>query len=125
MLRRRIEQVDRDDMICELNDEAAVVNAELQRARERCLARNLKNRAKRERKREKVQTATVDALFMPDMSHAVGEAVGEANADEKAGAVARRQGALHREHEAMAHSLSGYAGRSDEGSSAHGCYITG
>ena len=60
--------------------------------------------------------ATFDAKFMPDMSRAVGEAVCEANANEKADAVARRQSARHREHEAMAHSLSGYAGHSDEDS---------
>lgn len=116
MLGRHLQQVVRHDITDELNEEAAITNAQVQRAEQMCLARNAKNRAKRERKREKVRAATVDALFMPDMSRAVGEAVCEANANEKADAVAWRQGALHREHEAMAHSLSGYAGRSDEDS---------
>ena len=114
MLGRQLEQVVRHDITDELNEEAAITNAQVQRAEQMCLARNAKNRAKRERKREKVRAATVDALFMPDMSRAVGEAVCEANANEKADAVARRQGAMHGEHEAMAHSLSGYAGRSDD-----------
>ena len=113
---RQVERVLRHDIIDELNEEAAITNAQVQRAEQMCLARNAKNRAKRERKREKVRAATVDALFMPDMSRAVGEAVCEANANEKADAVARWQGAMHCKHEAMAHSLSGYAGRSDEDS---------
>ena len=116
MLGRQLEQVVRHDITDELNEEAAITNAQVQRAEQMCLARNAKNRAKREKKREKMRVATVDALFMPDMSRAVGEAVCEANANEKADAVARRQSARHREHEAMAHSLSGYAGRSDEDS---------
>ena len=116
MLGRQLEQVVRHDFTDELNEEAAITNAQVQRAEQMCLARNAKNRAKREKKREKMLAATVDALFMPDMSRAVGEAVCEANANEKADAVARRQGAMHGEHEAMAHSLSGYAGRSDEDS---------
>ena len=114
MLGRQLEQVVRHDITDELNEEAAITNAQVQRAEQMCLARNAKNRAKREKKREKMRAATVDALFMPDMSRAVGEAVCEANANEKADAVARRQGAMHGEHEAMAHSLSGYAGRSDD-----------
>ena len=114
MLGRQLEQVVRHDITDELNEEAAITNAQVQRAEQMCLARNAKNRAKREKKREKMLAATVDALFMPDMSRAVGEAVCEANANEKADAVARRQGAMHGEHEAMAHSLSGYAGRSDD-----------
>ena len=114
MLGRQLEQVVRHDFTDELNEEAAITNAQVQRAEQMCLARNAKNRAKREKKREKMRAATVDALFMPDMSRAVGEAVCEANANEKADAVARRQGARHGEHEAMAHSLSGYAGRSDD-----------
>ena len=114
MLGRQLEQVVRHDFTDELNEEAAITNAQVQRAEQMCLARNAKNRAKREKKREKMLAATVDALFMPDMSRAVGEAVCEANANEKADAVARRQGAMHGEHEAMAHSLSGYAGRSDD-----------
>ena len=114
MLGRQLEQVVRHDFTDELNEEAAITNAQVQRAEQMCLARNAKNRAKREKKREKMRAATVDALFMPDMSRAVGEAVCEANANEKADAVARRQGAMHGEHEAMAHSLSGYAGRSDD-----------
>ena len=114
MLGRQLEQVVRHDLTDELNEEAMITNAQVQRAEQMCLARNAKNRAKREKKREKMRAATVDALFMPDMSRAVGEAVCEANANEKADAVARRQGAMHGEHEAMAHSLSGYAGRSDD-----------
>ena len=102
MLGRHLQQVVRHDITDELNEEAAIVSAQVQRAEQMCLARNAKNRAKRERKREKVRAATVDALFMPDMSRAVGEAVCEANANEKAHAVARRQGAMHGEHEAMA-----------------------
>ena len=82
--------------------------------RRKCRARNRKNRARRERKREKARAATIDALFMPDGSQAVGDAVCEETAEEKADEVARRQGALHPEQEAMAHSLSGNAGRSDE-----------
>ena len=108
MLGRRLEQVVRHDITDELNEEAAITNAQVQRAEQMCLARNAKNRAKRERKREKMRAATVaDMMFMPGMSRAVGEAVCEANANEKADAVARQQGAMHGEHEAMAHSLSG------------------
>ena len=106
LLARRMEQVVLRDMDSALDDEAAIANGELQRAREMCLARNMKNRAKRERKRDKVRAATLDALFMTSLQ-ARCEDVCEASADEKAAHLARRQGALHRTHEAMAHALSG------------------
>ena len=105
LLARRMEQVVLRDMDSALDDEAAIANGELQRAREMCLARNMKNRAKRERKRDKVRAATLDALFMTSQARC--EDVCEASADEKAAHLARRQGALHRTHEAMAHALSG------------------
>ena len=63
MLGRHLQQVVRHDITDELNEEAAITNAQVQRAEQMCLARNAKNRAKRERKREKVRAATVDALF--------------------------------------------------------------
>ena len=105
LLARRMEQVVLRDMDSALDDEAAIANGELQRAREMCLARNMKNRAKRERKRDKVRAATIDALVMTSQARC--EDVCEASADEKAAHLARRQGALHRTHEAMAHALSG------------------
>ena len=52
-----------------------------------------------------MRAATLDALFMTSQARC--EDVCEASADEKAAHLARRQGALHRTHEAMAHALSG------------------
>ena len=66
MLGRRLEQIVRHDITDELNEEAAITNAQVQRAEQMCLARNAKNRAKREKKREKMLVATFDAKFMPD-----------------------------------------------------------
>ena len=114
MLQRGMDRVVTSDMDSAMNDEAKIERAQVERAEEMCRARNRKNRARRERKREKARAATIDALFMRDGSQAVGDAVCEETAEEKADEVARRQGALHPEQEAMAHSLSGYAGRSDQ-----------
>ena len=114
MLQRGMDRVVTSDMDSAMNDEAKIERALVDRAEEMCRARNRKNRARRERKREKARAATIDALFMRDGSQAVGDAVCEETAEEKADEVARRQGALHPEQEAMAHSLSGYAGRSDQ-----------
>ena len=107
MLQREMHRVFMSDMDSAMNDEAKIERAQVERAEEMCRARNRKNRARRERKREKARAATIDALFMPDGSQAVGDAVCEETAEEKADEVARRQGALHPEQEAMAHSLSG------------------